>query len=133
MAVNIFDQNSLMRIGTRQLNLRGPRKAAKPTMVIKRISRPSHTEQWLAHAVHFAQAGANTRGMSLEEVVAYMAQNAGESDSFKARTQQIQENRKRGRYAMADNNIAALQAELNKKQVGGYGRGGMRGQFEVPL
>lgn len=125
MAVNIFDQNSLMRIGTRQLALRGARKSGKPTMVIKRISRPSHTERWLAHAIHFAEVGHSIagQGYTLEEVVARVAEGARESDGFKAETQRVQTARRQGKYAMADNNIASMKSELARTTAGGYGRG----------
>ncbi len=126
MAVNIFDQNSLMRIGTRQLALRGAGKAGKPTMVIKRISRPSHTERWLAHAIHFAEVGHSIagQGFSLEEVVARVAEGARETEGFKDETKRIQAVKRQGKYAMADNNISAMKSQLSSKTAGGYGRSG---------
>ena len=108
------EEVSIMRIGTRQLKLRGPRKRNKPLMVIKSKSVPSHTPYWLQAAVALADAAIEMRGRTLEEVVTNVINKCSGKqylpDSVKAE-------RKRARYVQADANVARLKKELERAEI----------------
>ena len=103
---------SFMRIGRRQLKLRGPRKKDKPLIVIKTTSVPSHTPYWLEAAICFAEAGISARGKSLEEVVATVIERCS-GKTYKP--EEVKRMEREARYRQADANLERLRRELAAK------------------
>ena len=107
------EEVSIMRIGRRQLALRGPRKRDKPLLVIKTKSVPSRTVYWLEVALRFAEAAREMRGRPLEEVIANIIEKCS---GKRALTKDIIEARKKARYKQADANIERMRKELEEKK-----------------
>ena len=116
MPIDIFGTPvSVMRIGRRQAAQRGPNKANKPLMVLKRASIPSQTPYILAQQLKLAEAAIAMRGRTMEEVIANVrirAVGATKPDSVK-------DAEKRAQYAAADANVARMRALVGR----GYGAG----------
>jgi len=108
------EEVSLMRIGRRQLALRGPRKKDKPLLVIKSKSVPSKTVYWLAQATRLALAAREKRGRPLEEVI----NNVINKCSGPIVPEEVKEERKQARYTRADANIVHMAMELKEKLEG---------------
>ena len=113
MPISIFGQEcSIMRIGSRQLKLRGPKKANKANFVIKRKSVPSHTVPWLRAAIAFSEAAHSARGGTLEDVVlAVKKAMAGEDYGGAAEAKRRREIRLSG----YDASIGSMKKELETK------------------
>jgi len=107
------EEVSIMRIGRRQLALRGPRKRDKPLIVIKSKSVPSRTEYWLEAAINFAKAAIEKRGRPLEEVIANVIEKCA---GKKYVPDEVIEARKKARYKQADANVKRMEEELAKKK-----------------
>jgi len=113
MPISIFGQEcSIMRIGSRQLKLRGPKKVNKANFVIKRKSVPSHTKPWLQAAITFSEAAHSARGGTLEDVV-LAVKNAMSGKDFGGR--EAAAKRRELRLAGYDASIATLKRELASK------------------
>ena len=113
MPISIFGQEcSIMRIGSRQLKLRGPKKANKANFVIKRKSVPSHTVPWLRAAIAFSEAAHSARGGTLEDVVLAVKNAMGGKDfgGKEAATK-----RRELRLAGYEPSIATMRRELEAK------------------
>jgi len=111
--ISIFGQEcSIMRIGSRQLNLRGPAKANKANFVIKSKSVPSHTKEWLGVAIAFAEAAHSARGGTLEDVVLAVKKGLSGKDFGGAAAAA---RRREMRLASYDGNIAKMKRELAAK------------------
>ena len=111
------EEVSIMRIGTRQLKLRGPRKRNKPLMVIKSKSVPSRTKHWLEVAIRFAKAAIEMRGAELEDVVENIINKCTGQGPLQ-RNPEIKERRKLARYKQADENVRRMMEELREKAGG---------------
>lgn len=109
----IGEELSLMRIGRRQLKVRGPRKKDKPLMVFKTKSVPSHTEYWLEAALTFAKAGREMRGRTFEEVIMNVIEKCSGQHYV---PESVKRARKEARYKQADANIERLERELAAKR-----------------
>ena len=106
------EEVSIMRIGRRQLRLRGPRKRDKPLMVIKSKSVPSRTIYWLQAAINLAEAAREMRGHTLEEVV----QNVIKKCAGKTYVpEDVKRARLEARWEQADENIRRMKEELEWK------------------
>ena len=107
------EEVSLMRIGRRQLKVRGPRKRDKPLMVIKSKSVPSHTPYWLEAAIALAEAGISARGRSFEEVIATVIDRCA---GRQYKPDEVRRMEKEARYRQADANLERMRRELAAKQ-----------------
>ena len=107
------EEVSLMRIGRRQLKVRGPRKRDKPLMVIKSKSVPSHTPYWLEAAIALSEAGISARGKSFEEVIATVIDRCA---GRQHKPDEVRRMEKEARYRQADANLERMRRELAAKQ-----------------
>ncbi|MHC1596689.1 MAG: hypothetical protein ACXQT3_00065 [Methermicoccaceae archaeon] len=115
-------EQSVMRIGTRQLKLRGPRKANKPLAVLKTKSVPSETRYSLQARLCLAEAATAMRGHPLEEVVANVIESCS---GRRYKPDSAYEDERRAKQAQANANIERMRRKL--AEMGGRGPYPVRG------
>jgi hypothetical protein len=111
---------SLMRIGRRQLRLRGPRKRDKPLIVIKTKSVPSETPYSLDARIQLAEAAIAMRGKTLEEVVTNVIKECA-GKTYKPET--VKRAEKEAQYIKANANLERMRkkrAELERIPIEEY-------------
>ena len=111
MNVPYMGRMSIMRIGKRQLKVRGPRKANKPLFVWKTTSIPSETPYSLQARLCLAEAAREMRGHSFEEVIANVISNCS---GKQYKPDSVREAEKRARYEQADANIERMRRKLSE-------------------
>ena len=100
---------SIMRIGTRQLKVRGPRKRNKPPFVFKTKSVPSETVYSLQARLALANAARAMRGHTFEEVIANVIDKCA-GHTYKP--PEAYEREREARYKRADANIERMTKKL---------------------
>lgn len=110
MPLNVLgNEVSVMRIGKRQLALRGYRKKNKPLVVFKRKSVPTETPYILQAQLCLARSAIEMRGHTLEEVVANVINNCA---GKQYKPDSVREQEKRMRYQQADAHVREMERKL---------------------